>query len=255
MNRLQIIPNEKDLRAQIDLAEKYSLAFEYDDFFYPKVLENETEIDRLVSLYKSTGRNLKNDTLHGAFLDVVIHSTDELMRQVANRRIHQSMDIAERLGVRAVIFHTNLIGNFKSDSYIDGWVDSCSAYYENLAAEYPKRDIYIENMFDTEYEPIKRLASNLKNIDNFGICLDYAHASVFSDNAGEWLEELMPFIRHIHINDNDLVSDSHMALGEGKIDWMDFKSRIEKNGYEGSILFEMNGIEKQKKSLDFYIAQ
>lgn len=252
MNRLQIIPNENDLYAQLDLAEKYNLAFEYDDFFNPQVLENETEIDRLIALYKSTGRKLKEDTLHGAFLDVVIHSTDELMRQVANRRIHQSMDIAERLGVRAVVFHTNLIGNFKSDSYIAGWVDSSSSYYEKLASEYPKTDIYIENMFDTEYMPIKRLAENLKNVENFGVCLDYAHASVFSENPEKWMNELAPYIKHVHINDNDLVSDSHEALGTGKIDWRVFKSKIVEQGYAGSILFEMNGIEKQKKSIEFF---
>ena len=58
------------------------------------------------------------------------------------------MDIAMRLSVRAVIFHTNHIADFRLESYREGWLKKSGAYWRRLLAEYPALTVYLENMFD-----------------------------------------------------------------------------------------------------------
>ena len=124
-----------------------------------------------------------------------------------------------------------------------------------LEAEDPDKDIniYIENMFDDTPELISRLGEGMMGIANFGLCFDYAHAQVFGnpEEIGTWVKMLSPYVKHIHINDNDLKKDLHLAVGDGCIDWQEFKHYYEEYFYDATVLIEVNGIEKIKKSLEF----
>ena len=66
-----------------------------------------------------------------------------------------------------------------------------------------------------------------------------------------WAKEVAPYVRHLHINDNDFRQDLHLAVGDGKVDWKLFKSYYENFFPEATILIEVNGMEKIRKSLDF----
>ena len=95
------------------------------------------------------------------------------------------------------------------------------------------------------------LAEDLKEYNNFGICFDYAHAKVYGDDIEEWFRELAPYIKHMHINDNNLKDDLHLAIGEGKIDWDEFVTMVQKYSIDSSVLIEVTGIEKQIESLQY----
>lgn len=67
----------------------------------------------------------------------------------------------------------------------------------------------------------------------------------------EWIETLSPYIRHIHINDNDLQNDLHLAVGRGTLDWQEFDSLIREYQVEAPVLVEVNGYEAQRESLQY----
>ena len=110
-------------------------------------------------------------------------------------------------------------------------------------------------MFDTDCKPLARLGEKMKAYPNFGICLDYAHAQTFGDekDIDTWVKTLAPYVKHIHINDNDFDKDSHLALGDGSIDWKKFKSYYEEFLKGASVLLEVTGIEKTRQSLEYII--
>ena len=56
----------------------------------------------------------------------------------------------------------------------------------------------------------------------------------------KWFEKLAPYIKHLHINDNDGISDLHRPVGKGKLDWNKFKEQIRQNSIESSILVEIS---------------
>ena len=58
-------------------------------------------------------------------------------------------------------------------------------------------------------------------------------------------------MKHLHINDNDFGQDLHLSVGDGKIDWKMFKIYYEIYFPEATVLIEVNGMEKIRKSLDF----
>ena len=253
IDRLMIIPQRDDLREYVKLAKENSLGFEYNDFFFPGILGDESESDKLIELYGLSENRPLFSTMHGAFFDVTVFSDDPLIKSASELRVTQSLEIAKKLGVKGVVFHTNYIPNFLQKGYRDAWVEKNAVFWKKKAQEYPMLDIYMENMFDTDWELIARLGSKMEDCPNFGICLDYAHAQVFGE-AGDiekWVVELAPYVKHLHINDNNLCEDMHQAVGDGSIDWQSFKHYHDKYFTEATVLIEVTGLEKIKQSLEY----
>ena len=67
----------------------------------------------------------------------------------------------------------------------------------------------------------------------------------------EWVRTLAPYIRHMHINDNDLENDLHLPVGDGRLDWQEFDRIVRKYRIEAPVLVEVNGYEAQRKSLEY----
>jgi sugar phosphate isomerase/epimerase len=104
-------------------------------------------------------------------------------------------------------------------------------------------------MFDTTPDIMVKLSESLCKYDNYGVCLDYAHAAISKVEPEKWARDLSPYIKHIHINDNDLVSDLHLAWGDGQIDRQTFYKCYTKYMSEATVLIETNSIDNIKKSL------
>ena len=237
---LYIIPNINDIETSISLAKRYNAAFEYNDFYRPEILTNEERFHRAIHFYKSLDRDRSKDTLHGAFMDVTVHSSDPGIVYISDLRIRQSMKAAAELGVRAVIFHTNILPNFSDDNYLEQWCNKNETYFRKLCDRYPKIDILMENMFDDSPDNLVRLAYRMKDVRNFGICFDYAHALIFGHNISiaEWTSKLLPYTRHMHINDHNGKSDLHLAVGNGVTDWNEYERMIEYAEVRPSVLIE-----------------
>lgn len=250
MGKFLIIPQPYDTENSLRVAEKYGFGFEYNDFFIPDILDNADETERIISEYKK--RPLPSYcTLHGAFFDVIVFSSDRLIREAAKLRIRQSLDIARKIGAKGVVFHTNHSPQLTSEIYVKGWHDRNAEFWSGMLEEYSDINIYLENMFDSSPDMLAGLAEELCTFSNFGVCLDYAHAEVFGGGAEEWVEKIAPYVRHLHINDNDLKDDLHQAVGSGKIDWDRFAEHYRAHFSDCTVLIEVNGTEKQVQSAEF----
>ena len=163
------------------------------------------------------------------------------------------METAEELGVRGVVFHTGLLRDYREKSYLENWLETNAAFWEKVLEDFPGREIYLENMFEADGECLAKLGRRMASSGRFGICLDYAHAAAFGDaeNLVGWMERTAPYIRHMHINDNNLKDDLHLPVGRGKIDWQQFRHLMEKYQVNASVLLEVKGFEAQKESLEY----
>lgn len=255
---VSFIPDFKRLEESVALAEQYGVHFEYNDFFIPAVYTNPEELDKRIQTYMTFDRDRSKDTMHGVFLDITIHSNDPVIADYSKKCMIQSLEIAKRLGLRGVVFHTGLIAGFKDYTYVANWLNVNAEFFSTLCNKYSDIQIFMENMFDLDYELLLLLAQKMADVPNFGLCLDYAHAAISNVSAVEWLKNCAPFIKHIHINDNDLANDLHMTLGKGEIDWEEFKNELVKLVDEGvikekpSILLELKSLESFEESIEFY---
>lgn len=223
------------------------IPFEYNDFMWPWILDDEAEVRKRIKAYRALARDRSADTLHGPFLDIAVHSQDHLIRQTSESRIRQACDIACELGVRAVIVHTNFIPNFYDSSYRRGWLDSNAAFLARLLEEYPGLWVYMENMFDEEPDLLSALAQRMEG-RRFGIALDIAHAHISRTSIEDWHKACAPSIRHYHINDNHGRLDEHLPLGQGDIDWRQVFPLLQP---EASVVIEVRSMEHYHQSIRF----
>ena len=255
MKQLLIIPDRGNIKQSLAIAEEFGTGFEYNDFYDPNILDDRELCQKITEEYR--GLSLPPHqlcTLHGAFYDVIIFSVDKRIREVSDLRVRQSIRAAENIGAKAVVFHTNYDPFFSWRSYIDGWLDTNEKYWSGILGEYPDMNIYFENMFDRSPDVMAELAERLYGYGNFGICLDYAHAALTPVPHEEWVKKLGKYVRHMHINDNDLIGDLHRAVGKGKINWDKFYRLYDEYLEGASILIETSSSENQRLSLEKFAA-
>lgn len=249
---LEIIPSLGEIDEYMGLAERYGLAFEYNDFFAPELLDDSAALKERIRIYKGLNRSREQDTLHGAFYDVLPFSWDSGIRQHSVYRMRQSVEIAEELGCRGVIFHTNFSPDFlNNEKYRNNWLECMQETVTQLLSG-SGCDIYLENMFDRSPDELAELAASLQGESRFGVCLDIAHMRLAADRPEEWFRALAPYIKHFHLNDTHLKYDEHLALGQGSIDWQEIEALQEKYGLKDkSRLIEVNGLDKIQESLKY----
>lgn len=250
MSDFLIVSKVERIQEYKQIADEYHLGFELNDFYVPSVLDDPSKQQELIEMYQCVGLP-ENSTMHGAFLDVVLFSEDPQIRRISELRMSQSMDIAQRVGVKGVVFHTNSNPVLSGDYYDCRVVDMVSEYVAHLLETYPGIDIYLENMFDANPDILARIAKELRTYPEFGICLDYAHAVISGTEVGVWVDALAEFVRHIHINDNDLKRDLHLAVGDGDIDWKQFANYYRQYFSSCSTLIETEQPEQQIRSLQY----
>lgn len=249
MRNLLIIPDINHMEEIENLATSYHLGYEYNDFYKPDLLDDETKSNTIMNTYLSHHRP-DFCTMHGAFYDVIPFSVDKRIQEISNHRITQSLDQARKLNAKAVVFHTNYNPYLNHPDYISNWIDRNAKYWSQKLIEYPDINIYIENMFERSPELLVELSKRLSTHENYGVCLDYSHATLTDVSASVWAEKLTKYIRHIHMNDNDLVRDLHLAWGDGKIDRFKFYECYEQYMPDVPIVIETNSITDIKRSID-----
>ena len=166
-----IIPKLDELPKSLALAEEYGFGFEYNDFFIPDVMDDEKLTDEIVCRYKSQ-KLPEYCTMHGAFFDVLVFSSDKKIRKISEERVVTSLDIARKIGAKGVVFHTNHNPDLTSESYIKSWLDINESFWRKVLPKYPDLEIYMENMFDRTPDMLCGIARRLADIPNFGVCFD-----------------------------------------------------------------------------------
>ena len=250
MGDFLIVSLAEELQAYEDLAQEYQVGFEINDFYDPLVFEDKKRREDIIQKYQKAGIPA-GSTMHGAFYDVSVFSYDPQIREISKLRMRQSMEIAQELSVKGVVFHTNWNPMLSNIVYDDQVVDGTCTFVRELLEAYPEIQIYMENMFDSDPVILQKISEQLCVYSNFGVCLDYAHAHLSDTTIEEWIKALRQYIRHIHINDNDLRRDLHLAVGDGRIDWELFCRYYQTYFEECSVLIETTKPDNQRWSLEY----
>ena len=143
MSRGYIIPDRTEIERSVRLAGEYGCAFEYNDFYLPEVLDDPGKQQEIIDFYARYRSDFSEDTMHGAFFDVTIHSSDPLIRDASVLRVRQSMEIAKRMGLKGVVFHTGRLAGFRTEGYLKLWHQTNLQFFTKLAEAYPGQQIYM----------------------------------------------------------------------------------------------------------------
>lgn len=253
MKGLYLIPDRIRMEESLELVKKYHANYEYNDFFQGDILDDRKKQMELIEFYAKVRSDFSKDTMHGAFLDVTVHSTDRRIKEVSELRVRQSLDIAKEMGLRGAVFHTNRINGFRQADYLKNWEETNYRFFATVCEEYPNQQIFMENMFDEAPDVLLSLAERMKPYENFGVCLDYGHGAISEIAESGWMKLMAPYVKHMHINDNDGSNDLHLPIGDGRLKWKKFTKEISDYQMDTTVLVEVTGVEKQKKSLEYMV--
>ena len=195
------------------LAVREDLAYEILELAMPPALNDPERYRNCEEWYLKSDRV---SSVHGSFIDVNPGSGDLKQQALSRERCMESCLMARRLGAKNVIFHSSCFP-FLRGGYLDFWAGSCAEFYDKLTEDVDL-NLYIENSPDVDPMPIKELMSRITD-RRVRVCLDIGHVNYSLASLEQWFEELHDWIAYLHLSDNSGMYDSHLALGEGTVDW------------------------------------
>ncbi len=241
----------------VQLANEHGLGIELMAFSVPQVLDGEW-LD-LMKGYQAALSDLPGPlTIHGPFMDLVSGSPDERINAVTYGRYEHVIRIADRLGVRQVVFHANYIGLLHNDFYRLGWHQRNVDFWGPLGDYARAHDVKIavENMW--EYDP-DIIGNLLRELDHpyLKACIDVGHATLFSDpgiSIDTWLESMGDLVIELHMNNNNGVMDEHYGFDwdQGVLDYETLLPSLRQLPMKPLMVLEMDRIEDMRASLRYF---
>jgi len=202
-----------------------TLPFLLEHRLQPEIAFKGPDLDQLsLDALRQTGRQLKAAglacTVHAPFMDLNPGALEPLVFAATRRRFAQSLNAAEALGARLVVFHPGY-DPWKYGGQDHLWLEQNQLFWPPLldrAAQAGCR-MALENIFEVRTET---LATLLDSIDSplLGHCFDIGHWHLFAEvSLAEWFAALGPRLSHLHLHDNFGKHDEHLPVGEGGIDF------------------------------------
>lgn len=186
-------------------------------------------------------------SVHGPFLDLNPASNDTMIREVTRVRFEQAYYAAKCLNADKIVYHSCFLPRV---NFLEGWVELMVPFWKSFLED--KDDsikIYMENVFDPEYEPLREVVEQTDH-PAFSLCLDIGHANHASEKrVTEWIANLGDMIGHVHIHDNDGITDGHLALGQGNLPVDEILDALRKYSPEASATIENCAIEDVETTL------
>lgn len=186
--------------------------------------------------------------LHGPFLDLNPVSYDSQIAEVSKRRFCQTLQIAKELHAKGVVFHTCFV---PAINFLTGWPERQIDFWKEILEQQEREmEIYLENVFDPHWQPLLEIAQGV-NHERFGICLDVGHVHAYSQQpVKEWIQNLGPYIKHVHLHDNHGKKDEHLALGKGSLDIIEILQMLERETNVESFTLENAEVVEVIQSLE-----
>ena len=203
---------------------EYGLGIELTDFIPPSVWQGD-----YLALARRWAAALGDFSgprcLHGAFVDLHPAAQEPDLVALARRRHHQSLDVAAILGCDLMVVHSDFPHRVALPARMVEVAARLTDYFGDLAVAAAQRNItiVIENIYDADPRPLAELARSI-NAPNLGLSIDVGHATLHGPAFAldEWVLACQPYLRHVHLQDNDGKFDRHWGLGTGTIAFRPF---------------------------------
>lgn len=214
----------------------------------------ESNFKSIISKYKKELHNFTNNyiSFHGPINEILPHSEVSAISRFSKQRVEKSIEIALELMAKRIVFHTGINTIITDPSFINNTITKQAIFWSSLCEKYREIEIVIENMWEPSPFYLIEICK-LVNKTNFGICLDVGHSNVYSnETTNKWIIDSLPFLKHIHLNDNNGKWDEHLALGNGNINFAEWLNglRVSPNLQYVIELTEMKDITESLQKLN-----
>lgn len=240
-----------DLDEAFRLASELELQFIELTFDMQEILPSSQPVQRVLELTRATGVGV---SVHLSFVDLNLASLMPGVRENSLERTGRGLEYAAQVGAICGVLHSGLVP-MRHPLMLE---QSIKRIVASLSQITPLVPVALENLALDEYD-VLRGVRELEAITNaagqgFGNCIDVGHALVegttteLHDGTGpggleqghkkldSYLTGLSRVI-HFHLQDNDGLSDQHLALGRGQVPWQGLREPL--SGFNGSLDLEV----------------
>ena len=180
--------------------------------------------------------------VHAPWAGINIATPNPVLRRTVLKRLEKSVIYSGQLGCRLWLFHP---GSRTGLSHIyprKDWKLNLESVRTLLrVARREGVDVAIENT----PEPFPSLMKSVDDFhrfyeelnDDIGMVLDVAHANL-NRQIQDFLTQFSKKIVHIRVSDNDGVSDLHLGIGYGNVDWKNFAKLAKTADYGKLVVIE-----------------
>ena len=224
-------------------AREYGFGLEIAE--YSTAWNMDRRFDVTDSHVKESLRGISRSILHAPTNELFPCAVDEKARELAAYRYRQAMELAKQYGAEKIVIH----GGYTPWFYYPVWYVSQSiAFWKEFLKENPDVNIVLENVLETQPDMIVDILEGVNDL-RLRMCFDVGHINAYSYvPIMDWLEVCVPWIGHVHINNNDGKEDGHRGLQDGNIPVKELLRRIDTQCPDATVTLEVT---EAKPSLDW----
>ena len=146
-------------------------------------------------------------------------------RRAENGAADTAVQAALALGIRRIVVHSGYIPLV----YFPEWFTARSVeFWREFLRDAPDGlCLALENVMEPGPDMLVQIAAGVDD-PRFGLCLDVGHANtrVSETPPLDWIAPMAPWLRHVHLHNNDGDWDLHDALGQGMMPMPDILAAL-----------------------------
>jgi len=230
-----------------EFARVYGLGLEIAEFC--TAFNMDREFDTWDSRVRQEMNGVARFFFHAPFNELCPAAIDPLIADVAKMRFRQAHVLMQSYGINTMIVHSGYLPLLYSNDWFIA--HSIKFWEELLYAEPDESKVYIENVFEQTPELLNEIVRGV-NDERFKLCFDIGHAAISGNGMTitEWMEQVAPFLAHVHLHNNDGKHDTHNTLGGGISDIAAAIRKISKLAPEATFTIETTDV---KSSISWLI--
>ncbi len=159
-------------------------------------------------------------TLHSPFYDLVPGGMDKKILKATRQRLRETFELIPVFDPVSIVCHTGYDRkryHEVQEDWLETSLDTWAPLVKHLQGT--RTTLVLENVYEKTPRILLKLLNQL-DADKVGFCFDTGHMNVFSETSmKDWLDALGPFLKQVHLHDNEGISDDHLAIGAGRIDF------------------------------------
>jgi sugar phosphate isomerase/epimerase len=185
-----------------------------------------------------------------------IATSDQSARQHAVREAIAAVEIARTVPYEYLVVHLGIPSSQNPAPHDNNRDQARRSIDEIHAAAHPlgirlALEV-IPNELSTPDSLVEMIEEDLE-LPDVGICLDFGHAAIMGDLL-DAIDTVSGLLITTHVHDNRGKQDDHLVPFQGTIDWLAALMDVQKVGYEGTLLFELQSSEPSATVLERAVA-
>ena len=198
-------------------------------------------------------------TLHGPLFDTNLSSLKERIRRASAKFMQDCVELASRLDADLLVVHAGSFPRDLPSSLMSKARDQLHSSLSELTKVAVNTGVIIgvENKQKSEdRELVLYPDEHLEVVEAFrdqGVraVLDIGHAHTANSDLVNYTHLLNDLIIELHLHDNDGISDDHLPLGAGSIDFESLFEAVRSIGFTGPTILELKSRSDLESSVGF----